>query len=194
MVVFKNGKPENKSYRHFNIKTVTGADDFASMEEVVYRRYKRLKEEKLSLPQLIIIDGGKGQLSAAVKSLKKLDLYGKIAVAGIAKRLEEIFMPEDPFPLLINKKSASLKLVQKLRNEAHRFAITFHRKKRSTGSLKSEFTDIKGIGTKSIEKLYLHFKSYDKIKSASEEDLAKVLDKKKAILLKKHFKMVELNT
>jgi len=194
MVVFRNGKPENKSYRHFNIKTVTGADDFASMEEVVYRRYKRLKEEELSLPQLIIIDGGKGQLNAAVKSLKKLDLYGKIAVAGIAKRLEEIFMPEDPLPLLINKKSASLKLVQRLRNEAHRFAITFHRKKRSTGSLKSEFTDIKGIGTKSIEKLYQHFKSYDKIKSASEVDLAQVLDKKKAVLLKKHFKMVELNT
>jgi len=194
MVVFKNGKPENKSYRHFNIKTVKGPDDFASMEEVVYRRYKRLKEEELSLPQLIIIDGGKGQLSAAVKSLKKLDLYGKIAIAGIAKRLEEIFMPEDPLPLLINKKSASLKLVQKLRNEAHRFAITFHRKKRSTGSLKSEFTDIKGIGTKSIEKLYQHFKSYDKIKLASEADLAKVLDKKKAVLLKKHFKMVELNT
>jgi len=193
MVVFKDGKPDNKSYRHFNIKTVTGPDDFASMEEVVYRRYKRLKEEKLSLPQLIIVDGGKGQLSAAVKSLKKLDLYGKIAVAGIAKRLEEIFMPEDSIPLLINKKSASLKLVQKLRNEAHRFAITFHRKKRSTGSLKSEFTDIKGIGTKSIEKLYLHFKSYDKIKTASENELASILDKNKATLLQKHFKMAELN-
>jgi len=193
MVVFKNGKPDNKSYRHFNIKTVTGPDDFASMEEVVYRRYKRLKEEKLSLPQLIIVDGGKGQLNAAVKSLKKLDLYGKIAVAGIAKRLEEIFMPEDSIPLLINKKSASLKLVQKLRNEAHRFAITFHRKKRSTGSLKSEFTDIKGIGTKSIEKLYLHFKSYDKIKTASENELASILDKNKATLLQKHFKMAELN-
>ena len=193
MVVFKDGKPDNKSYRHFNIKTVTGPDDFASMEEVVYRRYKRLKEEKLSLPQLIIVDGGKGQLNAAVKSLKKLDLYGKIAVAGIAKRLEEIFMPEDSIPLLINKKSASLKLVQKLRNEAHRFAITFHRKKRSTGSLKSEFTDIKGIGTKSIEKLYLHFKSYDKIKTASENELASILDKNKATLLQKHFKMAELN-
>jgi len=193
MVVFKDGKPDNKSYRHFNIKTVTGPDDFASMEEVVYRRYKRLKEEKLSLPQLIIVDGGKGQLNAAVKSLKRLDLYGKIAVAGIAKRLEEIFMPEDSIPLLINKKSASLKLVQKLRNEAHRFAITFHRKKRSTGSLKSEFTDIKGIGTKSIEKLYLHFKSYDKIKTASENELASILDKNKATLLQKHFKMAELN-
>ncbi len=191
MVVFKDGKPANKEYRHFNIKTVTGADDFASMEEVVYRRYKRLKEEALPLPQLIIIDGGKGQLSSAVKSLKKLELYGKIAIAGIAKRLEEIYMPEDSFPLLISKKSPSLKLVQKLRNEAHRFAITFHRKKRSTGSIKSEFTDIKGIGTKSIEKLYQHFKSYTAIKSASIEDLAKVLDKKKAQYLAEHFRAAE---
>jgi len=173
-----------------NIKTVSGADDFASMEEVVYRRYKRLKEESLPLPQLIIIDGGKGQLSSAVKSLKKLNLYGKIAIAGIAKRLEEIYMPEDSFPLMISKKSASLKLVQKLRNEAHRFAITFHRKKRSTGSIKSEFTDIKGIGSKSIEKLYQHFKSYKNIQQASVEDLTEVLDKKKAVLLVAHFKAV----
>lgn len=190
MVVFKNGKPANKEYRHFNIKTVSGADDFASMEEVVYRRYKRLKEENLPLPQLIIIDGGKGQLSSAVKSLKKLNLYGKIAIAGIAKRLEEIYMPEDSFPLLISKKSPSLKLVQKLRNEAHRFAITFHRKKRSTGSIKSEFTDIKGIGSKSIEKLYRHFKSYEKIQQASLEELSEILDKKKAVLLSKHFKLI----
>ena len=191
MVVFKDGKPANKEYRHFNIKTVSGADDFASMEEVVYRRYKRLKEEALPLPQLIIIDGGKGQLSSAVKSLKKLELYGKIAIAGIAKRLEEIYMPEDTFPLLISKKSPSLKLVQKLRNEAHRFAITFHRKKRSTGSIKSEFTDIKGIGSKSIEKLYQHFKSYEAIKNASIEDLSKVLDKKKANYLVEHFRATE---
>lgn len=190
MVVFKDGKPANKDYRHFNIKTVTGPDDFASMEEVVYRRYKRLKEEALPLPQLIIIDGGKGQLSSSVKSLKKLDLYGKIAIAGIAKRLEEIYMPEDSFPLLISKKSPSLKLVQKLRNEAHRFAITFHRKKRSTGSIKSEFTDIRGIGSKSIEKLYQHFKSYEAIRSASVEALSEVLDKNKAVLLAAHFKAV----
>jgi len=190
MVVFKDGKPANKDYRHFNIKTVTGPDDFASMEEVVYRRYKRLKDEDLPLPQLIIIDGGKGQLSSSVKSLKKLDLYGKIAIAGIAKRLEEIYMPEDSFPLLISKKSPSLKLVQKLRNEAHRFAITFHRKKRSTGSIKSEFTDIKGIGSKSIEKLYQHFKSYEAIRNAPVEALSEVLDKNKAVLLVAHFKAI----
>lgn len=188
MVVFKNGVPANSQYRHFNIKTVTGPDDFASMAEVVYRRYKRLLDEDIPLPQLIIVDGGKGQLSAAVKSLKELDIYGKVAIAGIAKRLEEIYLPEDSMPLMLSKKSSSLKLIQKLRNEAHRFAITFHRKKRSTGSLKSEFTDIKGIGQKSIEKLYLHFKSYAKIKEASKEELAEVLDMKKATLLLSHFK------
>jgi len=191
MVVFKDGRPSNKDYRHFNIKTVTGPDDFASMSEVVTRRYKRLVAEEKPLPQLIIVDGGKGQLNAAVDSLKELNLYGKIAIAGIAKRLEEIYLPEDPMPLMLSKRSSSLKLIQQIRNEAHRFAITFHRKKRSTGSIKSEFTDIEGIGAKSIEKLYLHFKSYSKIKAATIEELSDVLDKKKAAALLEHFKKME---
>ena len=186
-VVFKNGKPSKKDYRHYNVKTVEGPNDFASMEEVVYRRYRRLIEEEEPLPQLIIIDGGKGQLSSAVKSLKKLDIYTKVAIAGIAKRLEEIYMPEDSFPLLISKKSPSLKLIQQLRNEAHRFAISLHRKKRNTGTLKSELTDIDGIGQKSIEKLYKHFKSFEAIKNASEANLSEILDKVKAKKLKAHF-------
>jgi len=185
-VVFKNGKPSKKDYRHYNIKTVEGPDDFASMEEVVFRRYRRLLEEGLPLPQLIVIDGGKGQLSSAKKSLVKLEIYGKVAIIGIAKKLEEIYVPDDSLPLLINKKSPSLKVVQQLRNEAHRFAITLHRKKRNTGTLKSEFVDIVGIGEKSIAKLYKHFKSFEAIKKADEKELAKVLDLKKAKIIKSH--------
>lgn len=173
-VVFKNAKPSKKDYRKFNIKTVTGPDDFASMEEVVHRRYRRLLEEDEPLPQLIIIDGGKGQLSASLKSLKGLGLEKKIKIIGIAKRLEEIFFPEDPIPLYINKKSESLKLIQQLRNEAHRFAITFHRDKRSQKLTRSELETIPGIGKKTAEKLLSHFGSVKKIKASKEEDLLSI--------------------
>jgi len=187
MVVFKNAKPSKKDYRHFNIKTVVGPDDFASMEEIVYRRYKRQLEEKQPLPQLIIIDGGKGQLSAALNSLQKLDLIGKVAIAGIAKRLEEIYFPGDPLPLYINKKSESLRLVQHIRDEAHRFAITFHRQKRQAGTLQSELTQIKGIGASTTEALLKAFKSVSKIKTATEEELTNVVGSSKARLILTHF-------
>ena len=180
MVVFKNAKPSKKDYRHFNIKTVEGPDDFASMEEIVYRRYKRLMEENQSLPQLVIIDGGKGQLSAALSSIDKLGLKGKMTVCGIAKRLEEIYFPEDPLPLYINKKSESLKLIQQIRNEAHRFAITFHRSKRDKGTLQTNLTTIKGIGKATAEKLLKHFRSIEKIKSAEKEEIEKVIGKSRA--------------
>jgi excinuclease ABC subunit C len=183
MVVFKDGKPSKKDYRHFNIKTVTGPDDFASMEEIVYRRYKRVLEENTPLPQLIIIDGGKGQLSAALSSLNKLNLIGKVAIAGIAKRLEEIYFPGDPLPLYINKKSESLRLIQHIRDEAHRFAITFHRKKRQKGTLQTELTKITGIGKNTAEILLKEFKSVSKIKSASEKELADVVGNSKAKLI-----------
>ena len=178
-VVFKNGKPAKKEYRHYNIKTVEGPDDFASMEEVVYRRYKRLLDENESLPQLIIIDGGKGQLSSAIKSLEQLNLRGRIAIVGIAKRLEEIYFPEDPIPLYLDKKSESLKVIQFLRNEAHRFGITFHRNKRSKGALKSGLDQIIGVGPKTKETLMKEFKSFKRIKAASKEDLIRVLGDKK---------------
>ncbi len=179
-VVFKNGKPSKKDYRHFNIKTVTGPDDFASMEEVVYRRYKRLQDEQKPLPQLIVIDGGKGQLSSAVKALKELGLFGEIAIIGIAKRLEEIFFPNDSIPLYIDKKSESLKTIQHLRNEAHRFGITHHRNKRSKGALVSELEQIPGIGEKSLEKLLKKFKSFKNIQVASEKELLEVVNLKQA--------------
>ena len=158
-VVFKNGKPSKKEYRHFNIKTVDGPDDYASMTEVVYRRYKRLLDEKKPLPHLIIIDGGKGQLSAALKSLEDLELRGKIAIIGIAKRLEELFYPDDPIPLYLDKKSETLKIIQQLRNEAHRFGIEHHRNKRSKTALNSELELISGIGEKTILELLKKFKS-----------------------------------
>ncbi len=179
-VVFKNGKPSKKEYRHYNIKTVEGPDDFASMEEVVFRRYKRLLEEAASLPQLIVIDGGKGQLSSALKSLDLLGLRGKIAIIGIAKRLEEIYFPEDPIPLYLDKKSESLKIVQQLRNEAHRFGITFHRNKRSKAAINSELEQIEGIGEKTAQELLKNFKSVKRIKEASVEDLTKVVGLSKA--------------
>ena len=169
-VVFRNGKPYKIDYRHYNIKTVEGPDDFASMEEVVYRRYKRLVEEGQSLPQLIIIDGGKGQLSSALKSLDLLGLRGKIAIVGIAKRLEEIYFPEDPIPLYLDKKSESLKVIQFLRNEAHRFGITFHRNKRSKGAIKSGLDAIPGVGPKTKETLLKKFKSFKRIKEATENN------------------------
>lgn len=178
-VVFKNGKPNKKEYRHYNIKTVEGPDDFASMEEVVYRRYKRLLEEEASLPQLILIDGGKGQLSSAVKSLDLLGLRGKISIVGIAKRLEEIYFPGDSIPLYLDKRSESLKILQRARDEAHRFGITFHRQKRSKGSLNSKLDQIEGIGPATRDKLLAHFKSLKRIKEASKEAIESVLGKQK---------------
>ena len=170
-VVFKDGKPSKKEYRHYNIKTVVGPDDFGSMEEVVYRRYKRLLAEKQPLPQLIIVDGGKGQLSSGLKSLELLGLRGKIAIIGIAKRLEEIYYPEDPIPLYLDKKSETLKITQYLRNEAHRFGITFHRNKRSKTAVKSELEQIPDVGVQTITTLLRKFKSAKRVKGASLEDL-----------------------
>ncbi len=186
-VVFKDGKPSKKDYRKFHIKTVEGPDDFASMEEVVYRRYKRLLEEEQPLPQLIIIDGGKGQLSSALKSLDALDLRGKIAIIGIAKRLEELFYPDDPIPLYLDKKSETLKIIQQLRNEAHRFGITFHRSKRSKQALNTELETIPGIGEKTMVKLLSHFKSTKRISNASFEELAQVVGPSRAKKLAVHF-------
>ena len=186
-VVFKNGKPSKKDYRKFNIKTVEGPDDFASMEEVVYRRYKRLLDEKQPLPQLIIIDGGKGQLSSSLKSLDKLELRGKIAIIGIAKRLEELFYPEDPIPLYLDKKSETLKIIQQLRNEAHRFGITFHRNKRSKEALNTTLLNIEGIGEKTIIELLKIFKSLKRLQTASF-DLSKAVGPSKAQKIINHFK------
>jgi excinuclease ABC subunit C len=183
MVRFVNGKPDKKGYRHFNIKTVTGPDDFASMKEIVFRRYSRLTAEGLSLPDLILIDGGKGQLSSACEALKEIGIYGQIPIAGIAKKLEEIYYPEDPLPLLINKKSQGLRLLQFIRDEAHRFAITFHRQKRSKTFLSTELEELKGVGKKTQEKLLNHFKSLKKIKEASLEELEKIVGKSKAELI-----------
>ncbi|WP_395051038.1 excinuclease ABC subunit UvrC [Flavobacterium sp.] len=179
-VVFKDGKPSKKDYRHFNIKTVVGPDDFASMTEVVYRRYKRLLYENQPLPQLIIIDGGKGQLSAALKSIDELGLRGKITIIGIAKRLEELFYPGDSIPLYLDKKSETLKVIQQLRNEAHRFGITFHRDKRSKSSLNSSIESIPGIGEKTMLALIQHFKSVKRLKLATEKEISDVIGISKA--------------
>lgn len=179
-VVFKEGKPSKKDYRHFNIKTVEGPDDFASMEEVVYRRYKRLLEEKQSLPQLIIIDGGKGQLSSALKSLDELNLRGKIAIIGIAKRLEELYYPGDSVPLYLDKKSETLKIIQQLRNEAHRFGIAHHRDKRSKSALQNSLESIPGIGEKTMIMLLNHFKSVKRLNLAPEIEISKVVGASKA--------------
>ena len=187
-VVFKNGKPSKKDYRHFNIKTVEGPDDFASMEEVVYRRYKRLLDEDRSLPQLIIIDGGKGQLSSALKSLEALNLRGKIAIIGIAKKLEELFYPNDPIPLYLDKKSETLKIIQQLRNEAHRFGIEHHRNKRSKTALNTELESIPGIGEKTVVDLLKHFKSLKRIKESNFEDLEKVIGAARALKLVNYYK------
>lgn len=179
-VVFKDGKPSKKDYRHFNIKTVEGPDDFASMEEVVYRRYKRLLDEEQSLPELIIIDGGKGQLSSALKSIDALGLRGKIAIIGIAKRLEELFYPGDSVPLYLDKKSETLKIIQQLRNEAHRFGITHHRDKRSKSALNSSVETIPGIGEKTMLTLIKHFKSVKRLKLATETEISEVIGASKA--------------
>ena len=183
-IVFKNCKPSKKDYRHFNIKTVEGPDDYASMEEVVFRRYKRMVEEKSVLPSLIIIDGGKGQLSSSIKALKKLNLENTIAILGIAKRLEEIFYPNDPVPLYLNKKSETLKVIQQMRNEAHRFAITLHRNKRSKQALTSSFDGIPGIGEKTKTALLKRFKSLKNIKETSLELLISEVGESKAKKLK----------
>jgi excinuclease ABC subunit C len=175
MTVFKDCKPSKKDYRHFNIKTVEGPDDFASMEEIIYRRYKRVLEENQSMPQLIVIDGGKGQLSAALESIDKLGLRGKVAIIGIAKKLEEIYFPEDSIPLYLDKRSESLKIIQQIRDEAHRFGITHHRSKRDKGTLKTELTEIKGISDTTAQKLLSHFKSVKKIKEAQQSELAAII-------------------
>jgi len=182
-VVFKNGKPSKKDYRKFNIKTVEGPDDFASMEEVVFRRYRRLLNEEEDLPELIIVDGGKGQLSSGVKALEELGLRGKIAIIGIAKRLEEIYYPDDSIPLYLDKKSETLKIIQQLRNEAHRFGITFHRNKRSKTALNTELESIQGIGEKTVVELLKHFRSLKRIKEASEKELADVVGSSKAAII-----------
>ncbi|MCD7971262.1 MAG: excinuclease ABC subunit UvrC [Candidatus Azobacteroides sp.] len=187
-VVFKKAKPSKRDYRHFNIKTVEGPNDFASMKEVVYRRYKRLSEENQSLPQLIVIDGGKGQLSSSKEALEELGLYGKIAIIGIAKRLEEIFFPEDSIPIYLDKNSESLKLIQKMRDEAHRFGITHHRNKRSKKQTTSALDAIKGIGDKTKELLLKEFKSIKRIKEAPEEELIKLIGRHKTEIVKKELK------
>ncbi|MFK7808325.1 MAG: excinuclease ABC subunit UvrC [Saprospiraceae bacterium] len=192
-VVFKNAKPAKRDYRHYNVKTVVGPDDFASMTEIVYRRYKRLLDEKQPLPQLIIIDGGKGQLSASVKSLEELGILDKVTVIGIAKKLEEIFFPNDSIPLYIDKKSESLKLIQQARNEAHRFAITFHRQKRSQFFTDTELKKIPGIGDKTADKLLIHFGSVKKVKAATKEQLTEVLSAKLAKVLLEYFEQQKEN-
>lgn len=187
MVQFKNAKPNKSEYRHFNIKTVEGPNDFASMEEIIERRYGRLLKEEKPLPQLIVIDGGKGQLGAAVKSLEKLGLRGKITIVGIAKRLEEIYYPGDSIPIYIDKKSESLKVIQFLRDEAHRFGITHHRKKFEKGFISSEFNNIKGIGEHTAQKLLLQFKSFKKVSEATDDELAAVIGKGKTKVLRAYF-------
>lgn len=186
-VVFKNAKPSKQDYRHYNIKTVEGPDDFASMEEVVFRRYKRLLDENQNLPQLIIVDGGKGQLSSAMKSMDKLGLRGKITVVGIAKKLEEIYFPGDSIPLYIDKRSESLKVIQRLRNEAHRFGITHHRNKRSKGTFQSELLQIEGVGEKTAKELLREFSSVDRIRKLNIEELEKAVSKSAAQKVYRHF-------
>jgi excinuclease ABC subunit C len=189
-VVFKDGKPSKKDYRHFNIKTVEGPNDFASMEEVVYRRYKRLLDENQPLPQLIIIDGGKGQLSSALKSLDDLGLRGKIAIIGIAKRLEELFYPGDSVPLYLDKKSETLKIIQQLRNEAHRFGITHHRDKRSKSALQTSLETIPGIGEKTMITLLKHFKSVKRLSLATESEISNVVGASKAKKISEFYRTI----
>ena len=187
MVQFVNAKPNKSGYRHFNIKTVEGPNDFASMEEIIYRRYRRLLDEGQRLPDLIVVDGGKGQLSSAVKILQQLDLYGKISIIGIAEKLEEIYFPGDSIPLYIDKRSETLKVIQHIRDEAHRFGITHHRKKFEKGFIHSELNDIKGIGKLTAEKLMLELKSVKNIKEASLETLEKIIGKAKAKIVHEYF-------
>ncbi|MES2761509.1 MAG: excinuclease ABC subunit UvrC [Bacteroidota bacterium] len=188
MPVFIDGKPAKKEYRHFNVKTVIGPDDFATMEEVIFRRYSRVIEEKLPMPQLIVIDGGKGQLGAAIISLRKLDLMGKVTVIGIAKRLEEIYFPGDPIPMYLDKRSETLKIIQQIRDEAHRFGITHHRNKRSRETFKTELSEIKGISDKTAQKLLTELKSVKGIKEATLAELAAIIGNSKANLVYEFFK------
>ena len=187
-VVFKKGKPSKKDYRHFAIKTVVGPNDYASMQEVIQRRYSRLVNEGQNLPQLIVVDGGKGQLSSAVEKLKEMDLYGKIAIIGIAERLEEIYFPGDSIPLYLDKNSETLKLIQHLRDEAHRFGLAFHRNKRSKSQIVSELDEIKGIGPSSKKKLLAHFKSIKRIKEVDENEIKEVLGESKGKIVYNWFK------
>jgi len=186
-VVFRNAKPSKADYRIFHPKTVEGPNDFDTMKEVVFRRYRRMLDEGETLPQLIIIDGGKGQLSSAVESLVKLDLYGKIGIIGIAKRLEEIYFPGDSLPIYLDKRSESLKLIQRLRDEAHRFGITKHRDRRSKDAIRSELTDIKGVGMHTTQALIHHFKTVQAVKEASLEELQKVVNNRMAETVYTHF-------
>jgi excinuclease ABC subunit C len=187
-VVFKDAKPSKKDYRHFNVQTVEGPDDFATMREVVFRRYSRMLEENQTLPQLIVIDGGKGQLSAALEALEKLELRGKVAILGIAKRLEELFFPGDQFPLYLDKRSETLKVIQQMRDEAHRFGITHHRNRRSKSALNNELETIPGVGDKTVQELIKTFKSVKRVKEQSEEKLAEVVGKAKAKVIVDYFK------
>jgi excinuclease ABC subunit C len=187
-VVFRNAKPSKGEYRHFNIKTVTGPDDFSSMQEIVFRRYRRMLDEGQRLPQLIIVDGGKGQLSSAMKSIDSLGLREKITVIGIAKKLEEIYFPGDNVPIYLDKNSISLKIIQQLRNEAHRFGISFHRDKRSSGMLKSELDQIKGIGPKTKEILLTHFGSVEEIRNSAHEEIEKIIGVSKSRILTEFFR------
>ena len=188
IVVFKDAKPSKKDYRHFNVKTVEGPDDFATMEEAVFRRYRRMMEEQQPLPQLIVIDGGKGQLSSAIKSLKLLGIENQVTIIGIAKRLEEIYYPGDQYPMYLDKKSETLKIIQQLRDEAHRFGITFHRKKRNKAILATELENIPGIGRTSADKLLRQFKSVKKAREATEEELLQVLNSSQTKALITYFK------
>jgi excinuclease ABC subunit C len=188
MVCFKDAKPDKKEYRHYIIRTVQGPDDFASMEEVIYRRYKRLQDENKPMPQLIVVDGGKGQLSAAIKSLEKLGLRGEITVIGIAKKLEEIYYPGDNLPMYLDKKSETLKVLQRLRDEAHRFGITHHRRRRDKGTLKTGLMEIPGIGKNTAEKLLKAFKSIKKIQDAEQAEIEEVVGKSKAGIIYNHFR------
>ncbi len=194
MTVFKDVKPSKKEYRHFNIKTVEGPDDFASMEEIIYRRYKRVLEENQPMPQLIVVDGGKGQLSAALQSLEKLGLRGKIGIIGIAKKLEEIYFPNDSIPMYLDKRSESLKIIQQIRDEAHRFGITHHRSKRDKGTLKTELTEINGISDTTANKLLSHFKSVKKIKETSEVELTEVIGKAKGKIVFEYYNLTSPST
>jgi excinuclease ABC subunit C len=187
MVCFRMGRPSKKDYRHYKIKTVVGPDDFASMTEVVGRRYKRLLDEELSLPKLIVIDGGKGQLNAACDALRQLGIYGEVPIIGIAKRLEEIYFPGDEFALHIDKKSEALRLIQKLRDEAHRFAINFHRDLRSKNSFNFELENVKGLGRFTVDKLMKEFRTMSKIEQASREELVALVGENRANLIQSFF-------
>ena len=187
-VVFKNGRPSKKDYRYFNVKTVDGPDDFATMKEVIYRRYKRLQDENKSMPNLVIVDGGKGQLSAAVTALKELNLRDKIPIVGIAKRLEEIFFPGDRYPIYLDKRSESLKVIQFMRNESHRFGIEHHRNKRSNAAIHSKIEDVQGVGPKTIQLLFQKFKTIERIKEAKMPELEKLVGKHKARIIHGHLR------